>query len=151
MRRLFGLLPPEVPAIHFGTGTGALLELQREAGGQEIGLDRRVLLDHAWNRLGRDVAMQGNLDPAVLLAPWPVVEHHARRVLERAGGRPGHIFNLGHGVLPSTPVDTLHALVDLVHSSVKKTTPVPSSSLQSGRADQGYPSSEEEPEPIEGA
>jgi uroporphyrinogen decarboxylase len=117
MTRMFGLLPPEVPAIHFGTGTSSLLELQRQAGGHVIGLDWRVDLAEAWNRVGHDVGVQGNLDPAVLLAPWPVVEHHARRVLERAGGRPGHIFNLGHGVLPTTPVDTVRALVDLVHSS----------------------------------
>jgi uroporphyrinogen decarboxylase len=116
MRRLFGLLPPEVPAIHFGTGTSSLLELQREAGGQVVGLDWRVDLAQAWDRLGPDVAVQGNLDPAVLLAPWPVVEQHARRILERASGRPGHIFNLGHGVLPNTPVDTVRRLVELVHS-----------------------------------
>jgi uroporphyrinogen decarboxylase len=115
MAALHAKLDPSVPVIHFGTGTATLLELQREAGGQVIGLDWRVDLAEAWNRLGHDVAVQGNLDPAVLLAPWPVVAQQSRALLARAAGRPGHIFNLGHGVLPTTPVDNVRALIDLVH------------------------------------
>lgn len=105
-----------VPAIHFGTGTAGLLELMREAGGDVIGLDWRVDLGAAWTRLGDGVGVQGNLDPAALLAPFEVVAAEARRILRAAGGRPGHIFNLGHGVLPGTPADNLKALVDLVHT-----------------------------------
>ncbi len=105
-----------VPAIHFGTGTAGLLELMRDAGGDVIGLDWRVDLGSAWARLGTGVGVQGNLDPAVLLGPFEVVAAEARRILRAAGNRPGHIFNLGHGVLPGTPVDTLKALVDLVHA-----------------------------------
>jgi uroporphyrinogen decarboxylase len=104
-----------VPVIHFGTGTHALLELQREAGGDVIGLDWRTPLDEGWKRVGYDRAVQGNLDPTVLFAPIDVVKKHAKRVLDAAGGRPGHIFNLGHGILPETPVDTVKALVDFVH------------------------------------
>jgi uroporphyrinogen decarboxylase len=116
MRRLFGRLDLGVPAIHFGTDTGSLLELQRDAGGQVIGLDWRVDLGAAWGRLGAGVAVQGNLDPAVLFAPVEEIGRQVRRVLAEAGGRPGHIFNLGHGILPHTPVDHVRALVDLVHA-----------------------------------
>jgi uroporphyrinogen decarboxylase len=115
MTRLFAALDPSVPVIHFGTGTSALLELQRDAGGAVIGLDWRVELDRAWGRLGPGVAIQGNLDPVVLLAPRAEIESQARRILTLAAGRPGHIFNLGHGILPETPVDNVRALVDLVH------------------------------------
>jgi uroporphyrinogen decarboxylase len=80
-----------------------------------VGVDWRVRLDTAWQRLGEGVAVQGNLDPAALLAPWEVVERKALQVLAHAGGRPGHVFNLGHGVLPGTDGDTLRHLVDLVH------------------------------------
>jgi uroporphyrinogen decarboxylase len=104
-----------VPVIHFGVGTGELLGLMRRAGGDAIGIDHRVPLDAAWERIGHDVAIQGNLDPACLLAPFEVVKTKAREVLARAAGRPGHIFNLGHGVLPGTPADSLARLVDLVH------------------------------------
>jgi uroporphyrinogen decarboxylase len=117
MRRLFEQLTPEVPVIHFGTGTGSLLELQRDAGGQVIGLDWRVSLDEAWSRLGPNVAVQGNLDPVLLLAPRAELIAQSRRILAEAAGRPGHIFNLGHGILPSTPVDQVLALVDAVHSA----------------------------------
>ena len=110
----------EVPVIHFGTGTHALLELQRDAGGDVIGLDWRTPLDEGWKRVGYDHAVQGNLDPTVLFAPIDVVKKHAQRVLDAAGGRPGHVFNLGHGILPETPVDTVKALVDYVHEASQK-------------------------------
>jgi uroporphyrinogen decarboxylase len=115
MSRLFAQLDPSVPQIHFGTGTSALLELQRASGGTVIGLDWRVELDSAWRRLGHDVAVQGNLDPVVLLAPRAEIQRQACRVLAQASARPGHIFNLGHGILPETPVDHVRFLVDLVH------------------------------------
>jgi uroporphyrinogen decarboxylase len=102
------------PVIHFGTGTSALLELMREAGGDVIGVDFRVELDHAWQRLG-DVSIQGNLDPAVLFADRDYIRQRVQRILQQAGGRPGHIFNLGHGILPTTPVDNVLALIDAVH------------------------------------
>ena len=105
---------PGTPVIHFGTGTAALLELMREAGGDVIGLDWRVRLDEAWARLG-DVAVMGNLDPVTLFATPAVVREHAKRILDRAAGRPGHVFNLGHGILPETPVENVIALVEAVH------------------------------------
>ena len=116
MIKLFSALDPSVPVIHFGTGTSTLLELQRDAGGSVIGLDWRVELDQAWRQLGHDVAVQGNLDPVVLLSSQEEIETQARRILAEAGGRPGHIFNLGHGILPQTPVDNVLALVDVVHT-----------------------------------
>lgn len=105
-----------VPVIHFSTGTAGMLELIREAGGDVVGVDWRVDLDTAWGRLGAGVAVQGNLDPMALLAPVPWIERRASDVLRRAGGRPGHIFNLGHGVLPGTPPEHVAALVDAVHA-----------------------------------
>ncbi|MGA7498124.1 MAG: uroporphyrinogen decarboxylase [Isosphaeraceae bacterium] len=121
MARLFAELDPAVPAIQFGTDTGSLLELQRDAGGSVIGLDWRVDLARSWKRLGSQVAVQGNLDPVVLFADLPEIERQARRILEQAGGRPGHIFNLGHGILPQTPVDHVRALVDMVHNFSQST------------------------------
>lgn len=115
MTRLFASLPPEVPVIHFGTDTGSLLELQRDAGGHVIGLDWRVPLDRSWERLGPGVGVQGNLDPALLLGPVAEIRSQAARILREAGGRPGHIFNLGHGILPQTPVDHVRALIDFIH------------------------------------
>jgi uroporphyrinogen decarboxylase len=116
MREVFDdLMGLGVPLIHFGVGTGELLTLMRDAGGDVIGVDWRVPLHEAWERVGFDVAVQGNLDPAACLAPWEVVEAKALAVLRRAAGRPGHIFNLGHGVLPGTPPETMARLVDLVH------------------------------------
>jgi uroporphyrinogen decarboxylase len=105
----------EVPVIHFGTGTAGLLELMCEAGGDVIGLDWRVDLGRAWDRLGQDVAVQGNLDPAVLLADPAEIRRAVRTILASAGDRSGHIFNLGHGVLPHTPWQHAAALVDIVH------------------------------------
>lgn len=116
MKNLFDALPRAVPTIHFGTGTSTLLELQRDAGGDVIGLDWRVELDAAWRRLGAGVSVQGNLDPALLFAPIPELRRQTERVLTQANGRPGHIFNLGHGIMPETPVDNVLALVDIVHS-----------------------------------
>jgi uroporphyrinogen decarboxylase len=104
-----------VPVIHFGTGTSTLLELQSQAGGHVIGLDWRTPLAEGWQRVGLQRAVQGNMDPTVLFAPIDVVEAHATRVLRAAGGRPGHIFNLGHGILPETPVSTVQHVVDFVH------------------------------------
>jgi uroporphyrinogen decarboxylase len=120
MARLFSRLDPTIPLIHFGTDTGSLLELQRDCGGSVIGLDWRVELDQAWARLGERVAVQGNLDPVVLLASPREIESQARRILTQAGGRPGHIFNLGHGILPHTPVDHVRALVEIVHEQSQR-------------------------------
>ena len=114
-RAVIEALTPGVPVIHFGTGTGGLLEAFREAGGDVIGLDWRVDLGEAWARVGHDVAVQGNLDPAALLAPPAEIRRRVQAILARAGGRPGHVFNLGHGVLPETPVDHVRAMVDAVH------------------------------------
>lgn len=115
VRALIAALRPGAPVIHFGTGTAGLLPLMRQAGGDVIGLDWRVDLDAAWQAVGHDVAVQGNLDPAVLLARPAVIKQRVSEVLARAGGRPGHIFNLGHGVLPETPVEHVRALVEMVH------------------------------------
>ncbi|MBI4636366.1 MAG: uroporphyrinogen decarboxylase [Candidatus Rokubacteria bacterium] len=114
-RALVRALPPGVPVIHFGTGTAGLLPLMREAGGDVIGLDWRVDLDAGWRAVGHDVAVQGNLDPAALLAPPALIRERVKGILDRAAGRPGHIFNLGHGVLPDTPVEHVKAMVDFVH------------------------------------
>jgi uroporphyrinogen decarboxylase len=112
----------DVPTIHFGTGNTHLLPAMAAAGGDAIGLDWRGPLDEGWLAVGPDRAVQGNLDPAALLAPWPRVEAAAEDVLARAGGRPGHVFNLGHGVLPETDPDDLTRLVELVHTRTAKTT-----------------------------
>ncbi len=120
VRTVMKALTPGVPVIHFGTGTAGLLLPMRDAGGDVIGLDWRVDLDAAWTLLGSDVAVQGNLDPAALLSPPRVFREGVRDILNRAGGRPGHIFNLGHGVLPQTPVDHARALVDMVHAMSAK-------------------------------
>lgn len=115
MRRLMAAVTPGVPVIHFGTATSGLLELMREAGSDVMGVDWRVDLDEAWNRVGHDVAIQGNLDPVALFAPPAEIRRRVKDILLRAGGRPGHIFNLGHGILPETPVDHVRAMVDAVH------------------------------------
>ena len=115
MRNVIAEIIPGVPVIHFGTGTCGLLELMRQAGGHVIGLDWRVDLGVGWQRVGDDFAVQGNLDPVALFAPLDEIRDRAARILERAQGRRGHIFNLGHGILPRTPVDHVIALVDMVH------------------------------------
>jgi uroporphyrinogen decarboxylase len=104
-----------VPVIHFATDTAGFLEEFAAAGGDVIGVDWRIPLDVAWQRIGAGRAIQGNLDPTLLLAPHAVLEARVRDVLARAGARPGHIFNLGHGVLPETPVEALQAVVEVVH------------------------------------
>jgi uroporphyrinogen decarboxylase len=105
----------DVPTIHFATGDAHLLEERAAVGGDVIGIDWRVPLDVAWERIGDDRGIQGNLDGAVLLGPWERIEEGAQDVLRRAAGRPGHVFNLGHGVLPETDPDLLGRLVELVH------------------------------------
>jgi uroporphyrinogen decarboxylase len=109
-----------VPVIHFGTGTAALLELMREAGGDVIGLDWRVRLDDGWHRIGHDVGVMGNLDPVALFAKQGSLKTQAKRILDEAAGRPGHIFNLGHGILPETPVENVIALVEMVHEMSRR-------------------------------
>ena len=108
------------PVIHFGTGTSALLELMREAGGDVIGLDWRLRLDEGWERIGHDVSVMGNLDPVALFANQDYLRTQAGLILKQAGGRAGHIFNLGHGILPETPVENVIALVDAVHELSRK-------------------------------
>jgi uroporphyrinogen decarboxylase len=117
---LEGLGDLGVPRIHFGVGTGELLTRMRDAGADVVGVDWRVQLDSAWGRIGSDVAVQGNLDPAAVLAPWESLRRKACDVLARAGGRPGHVFNLGHGVLPDTEPETLRRLTDLVHEETSR-------------------------------
>jgi uroporphyrinogen decarboxylase len=104
-----------VPRVHFGTGTASLLESIAATGPDVVSLDWRVPLDAGWNRVGLARGVQGNLDPAVLLGPPELVRERARDVLRRAGGRPGHVFNLGHGVLPETPLENLQTLIETVH------------------------------------
>lgn len=120
-QRIFSGLMATVPAIHFATGTTGLLPSMKEAGGHVIGVDWRVDLSAAWATLGSDVGIQGNLDPVVLLGPADRIEQHVQRILNAAGGRPGHIFNLGHGVLPQTPEDHVATMVDAVHRLSQRT------------------------------
>ena len=105
-----------VPLIHFGTETATLLEVMAEAGGDVIGVDWRIPLDEGWARIG-DRAIQGNLDPAALLGPRAEIERRVKEILRRAGRRAGHVFNLGHGILPGTPVENVKAVVDMVHAA----------------------------------
>jgi len=124
-RRIFeAVAQVGVPAIHFGTQTAGLLEAMARAGGDVIGVDWRINLADAWARIGSR-GIQGNLDPAVLLAEWDVVQTRAREVLDQAAGRPGHIFNLGHGVLPQTSVEVLGRLVEFVHTASSREARVP--------------------------
>jgi uroporphyrinogen decarboxylase len=114
-RRLFQRLPESAPAIHFLTGNPALLPWQRQAGGTVMGLDWRVELGDGWETVGHDVAVQGNLDPTVLQADLKTLKQRTASILDAAAGRPGHIFNLGHGVLPHTDPERVRALVEMVH------------------------------------
>jgi uroporphyrinogen decarboxylase len=114
-RRIFEAVGRRVPTIHFGVASGSILHAMREAGGDVIGADWRIPLDDAWTRIGSDRAIQGNLDPTLLLGPRERLFAGARDVLTRAAGRPGHIFNLGHGLLPMTPVENVQALARFVH------------------------------------
>ncbi len=110
-----GLKHHNVPMIHFGTGTATLLELMKDAGGTVMGVDWRVPLSEARRRLGRDVALQGNMDPVALFAPVHEIERRVQSILREAGDDPGFIFNLGHGILPKTPIEHVQAAIDLVH------------------------------------
>jgi uroporphyrinogen decarboxylase len=114
-RALMKEITPGTPIIHFGTGTAMLLEDMRAAGGDVIGLDWRVELGEAWARLGYDIGVQGNLDPVALYGDQPFIRHEVERILNQAAGRHGHIFNLGHGILPETPFENVVALVEMVH------------------------------------
>ena len=113
-----------VPVIHFGTGTGHLLAVQKEAGGTVIGVDWRTPLDEGWQRVGHGVAVQGNLDPTALFAPRERLLDRVDAVLRKAGGRVGHVFNLGHGILPGTPVENVKAVVEYVHECTFRTPTV---------------------------
>ncbi|MEO2195232.1 MAG: uroporphyrinogen decarboxylase, partial [bacterium] len=115
-QKIFATVQPlGVPTLHFGTGTTTILAEMREAGGDVIGLDWRIPLDDGWAQVGHDRAVQGNLDPTLLLGPVERMLRGAHDVLQRAGGRPGHIFNLGHGILPSTDVEHVRTLAHFVH------------------------------------
>jgi uroporphyrinogen decarboxylase len=120
MARIFAdLAPLGVPTIHFGVVSAGLLRQQAAAGGDVIGLDWRIDLAEGWDIVGPEHGVQGNLDPTLLLGPWSAVETDARAILDAADGRPGHVFNLGHGVLPGTDPDVLAHLVDLVHEHAR--------------------------------
>lgn len=114
-RKVIAGIQKGVPVIHFGTGTGPFLKVFREAGGDVISVDSKVELDRAWEQVGYDVAIQGNLDPLVLCGPVDPLKTHVKKILDQAGGRPGHIFNLGHGIVPQTPVENVIRLIELVH------------------------------------
>ncbi len=119
-QRVIDGVDKSVPLIHFATSSSTLLEQMRRAGGDVIGLDWRVDLEEAWARLGYDVAVQGNLDPVILLGSAHLVEREAKRILDSAQGRHGHVFNLGHGILPNTPIENVVALVKTVHEYSSK-------------------------------
>ena len=104
-----------VPLINFSTGTSTLLETLAKAGGDVVSFDWRINLDEAWKQIGYDRPIQGNLDPTILFAPIPIIRTRVRDIMQRANGRAGHIFNLGHGILQHTPVDHVKAVVDMVH------------------------------------
>lgn len=114
-KQVIETVSPHAPVINFLTGNPALLKLQREAGGQAMGLDWRVDLKEAWETVGHDVAVQGNLDPVTLFAEIPVIRERAGELLKKAENRPGHIFNLGHGVMPEMKPENVKALVEIVH------------------------------------
>lgn len=119
-KRIFDRVGSRVPTIHFGTGTATILEDLRDAGGDVIGADWRIAIDEAWDRIGHDRGIQGNLDPTLLLGPTGRMFTHVEDILERVGGRAGHIFNLGHGILPSTPVEHVQMLAQYVHSTSRR-------------------------------
>ncbi len=119
MKRLFASLDRSVPSIHFGVDTFHLLPLMHEAGGDVIGVDWRLPIDEAWALLGKDSAIQGNLDPVALFGSRDSIEKQVKDIIGRAGGVNGHIFNLGHGILPGTPVENVEFLVDYVHTTVR--------------------------------
>ena len=119
-KRIFERVNGRVPTIHFGTGTATILEDIRNAGGDVIGADWRIPIDEAWGRIGHDRAIQGNLDPTLLLGPTGRMVHQTDDILARVGSRPGHIFNLGHGILPSTPVEHVQMLAQYVHSASRR-------------------------------
>jgi len=114
-KRVIDGVDKSVSLIHFATSNSTLLELMKRAGGDVIGLDWRVDIGEAWARLGYEVAIQGNLDPVILFGSVDLIKKEVKRILDRVGGRPGHIFNLGHGILPTTPVENVAALVEAVH------------------------------------
>jgi uroporphyrinogen decarboxylase len=120
-RQLFQMLERTgVPVIHFSTGTAAYIETVAATGGHVLGVDAQLPLDELWARLGSERALQGNLEPVALLAPWRELRFRIDQVLQQAAGRPGHIFNLGHGILPMTPVDNVRRLVDYVHEQTRR-------------------------------
>jgi len=119
-RAIFDAIGTRVPTIHFGTGTSTILEELRDAGGDVIGVDWRIPIDEAWERIGTTHAVQGNLDPTLLLGPPARMLQQTDAVLRRIGGRPGHIFNLGHGILPSTPVEHVQMLAHYVHTASRR-------------------------------
>jgi uroporphyrinogen decarboxylase len=114
-KRVIDGIDKGVPLIHFATSNATLLELMRRAGGDVIGVDWRVDIGEAWARIGYKVAIQGNLDPVILFGSVDLIKREVKRILDRVGGRPGHIFNLGHGIFPTTPVENVAALIDMVH------------------------------------
>jgi uroporphyrinogen decarboxylase len=114
-KKIIDSVDKSVPFINFSTNTGTYLEILKEAGGDVMGVDWKVRLDEAWARIGHDKAIQGNLDPVVLFGPVSEIRKRAKEIIEMAGGRPGHIFNLGHGIILGTPVDSVRAIVDAVH------------------------------------
>ena len=120
-KRIFDTVGRRVPTIHFGTGTATMLEDLRDAGGDVIGVDWRIPIDTAWERIGHDRAVQGNLDPTLLLGPSQRMFSQTDDILGRVRGRPGHIFNLGHGILPTTPVEHVQMLAQYVHSASRRT------------------------------
>jgi uroporphyrinogen decarboxylase len=119
-RKIFEAVGTRVPTIHFGTGTATILEELRDAGGDVIGVDWRIPIDEAWERIGEDHAVQGNLDPTLLLGPPARMMQQTDAVLRRVAARPGHIFNLGHGILPSTPVEHVQMLAHYVHTASRR-------------------------------
>jgi len=119
-KKIFDTVGARVPTIHFGTGTATMLEDLRDAGGDVIGVDWRVPIDEAWDQIGFEHGVQGNLDPTLLLGPTRRMLDQAEDILDRVGGRPGHIFNLGHGILPSTPVEHVQMLAQYVHRASRR-------------------------------